>query len=266
MATAFIFNGYGDYDSHKGETGTSLKWAGIDFFFPYGKTTILADRTLREVDHDATTVSAGQVSVLTYKLASVKGNYIAEQLTAHQIPTTNHDMGIQVVQGKPTGKVVEVNAGYDLDGTPITVEVSEKEATPIEKERAFAAAAQFKEMAVSDYFQSKRERMNGGTGRKYPDARIRAYMNELGVIDNDDVTAHAKPVGGLTPELIEAIGAMVMKAGEVKAVDLHEAVESVRKAGKAQVVSSPNARRSQGLAEHKAAFEAAEKEKEVVQK
>ena len=122
MATAFLFNGFGDYDiAPSGETGTILKWAGISFFLPYGKTTAIPDRTLREVDHDASTASAGSNSVLTYKLVSVKGNYIADQLTSPQIPVPHSEMGLQVVQGKATGRVIEVNAGYDLDGSPIIV-------------------------------------------------------------------------------------------------------------------------------------------------
>lgn len=91
-------------------------------------------------------------------------------------------------------------------------------------------------------------------------------MDELGIEDLDDVSAHAK-AGGIPLDLIKMIlDSKVANQEELNGM-LRDAVETVRKSGKAQVAptklsGNKHYSPSLGLAEHKAAYEAAEKARE----
>lgn len=260
MATAYIYNGGMRYDTNEnGEEGIQISYAGIPFWFPYRKVTPIPNWTFREVDHDKSTPTSGQVAVLTYQNTIVNGNVIANKIAKQGVPASGEDMGIILIDGKPTGRIIAVAAGCTAEGDPLTADVAERDATRTEMERAEKAADLYKRTVVSDYLQSKRQRMSGGNGKTHPDAMVRQYMEELNMEDVDDVTSHQKHTGGLDFETIKAIVELTRGATEINAETLRDALSTVRKAGKAQV--SPNAangRRSLNLAENKRKFDEAE--------
>ena len=236
MATAYILTGLGD-DKHPdtGERGDMLYFAGQGFWFPFEKVTPVPNMTFKELNHSRSTAERGEVSELLYDSVAVRGDVIAITLTENQVPYPNKDKGIIVVEGKSTGKPITVNAGFTADGEQLTVDVIEKEATRAEMERARELALAFKHRVITDYFQSKRERMTGGQGRIHPSKLERKYMEELNVQDIDDVTTHQKEAGGVNAEMIKLIIEETAKASEVNASTLREAIATVRKQGKAQV-------------------------------
>lgn len=267
MATAYIYNGFGKYDTNDdGGEGLKVHYAGVPFWLPYGKVTAIPNWTFREVDHDKSTPQSGQVAVLTYQNTIVNGEVIANQIVERGVPESGADMGIIRIEGKPTGKTIEVFCGCTADGQPLTSEVAEREATKAEIERAARAAETYKRKIVGDYLQSKRQRMSGGNGKSHPTGMERIFMEELNMEDVDDVTAHAKNAG-LNPELLALILKEVGKSNsEAIAENIVNAVETIRKHGKAQL--SPNAangRRSLNLAANKKKFEEQEAKKEEVQ-
>jgi hypothetical protein len=255
MATTYVYNAFGPYDERNGVGGTALSFSGTEFFFPFQQVTAIPNWTFRLLDHDKSTPQQGDKGETIYQSTIIPGQVLAAELLLKQIPVNNQDKGLLIIAGKTTGKELVLFAGCDADGSTITADVNEKVATPSEVVSAEALAKRYKETVVQDYFQSKRQRMAGGAGQLHPDPRTRLYMEELGVEDLDDVAAHSKAAsGGLTPEMLTAIGNMVMKAGEVRAVDLHEAVASVRKADGPQLARGKP--KSLGLAENKAAYDA----------
>jgi len=257
LATGFIYNAFGKYEDREGEKGITLNYAGVGFWLPYQRVTAIPNWNFREVDHDRSTPQGDSVGELVYMNVIINGQRVVEELCMKQVPVPNHDMGIIPIEGKTTGKMVMVPAGVTAEGVALTVEVAEREPTRPEKEKAENLCRAYKEKVVADYLQSKRERMSGGQGRVYPDARTRMYMEEMGIEDLDDVTAHAKN-SGLNPDLLALILKEVGKANsEAIAENIVTAVETIRKAQKAQL--SPNAKhgkRSLGLAEEKARREA----------
>lgn len=256
MATAYIYQGFGDYEQKEGVSGITLHYAGVPFFLPFQQVTAIPNWTFREVDHDKSTPQSGQVAVLTYQNTIINGEFIANHFCEKGDPVPGKDMGIVTIKGKPTGKSVVVPAGCTADGQPMTAEILEKEATRSEIEQAERAADEYKRRVVAEYLQSKRQRMSGGNGKTYPDAQTRAYMDELNMEDIDDVATHQKSTGGLDYETIKAIVELTRSATEINAETLREAVETVRKAGKAQLSPhAANGRRSLGLAENKKKFE-----------
>lgn len=266
MATGYIFNGFGKYDERDGELGIWLPYAGTQFWFPYQKVTPIPAYAFREVDHAKTTPEKGEIlSSAIYRNEFVDGKRIAEELTLKQIPVSNHDKGIQIIEGKPTGNSVVVFAGCSADsGAPIMAEVLEKVATKAEMDRAEASSIAYKRLVISEFFDSKRQRMTGGQGRNTPGDVTRLYMEELNVEDVDDVTAHQKSTG-MSPEVVRTIMEESRKAQEINGATLLQAVETVRKQGKAQLKTKGEGKRSLGLAERKAAFEAKEKEAVVTE-
>ncbi len=261
MSNAYIYNGFGHYETRDGEEGMYLPYAGMQFWLPYQKVTPITNFALREVDHDKTTPERGEIAThVTYKNEFVDGKRLAEELTTKQVPITNHDKGIQIIEGKPTGNSVVIFGGCSADnGAPIMVEVLEKVATKAEIERAEQASLEYKHLVIAEFFESKRNRATGGQGRNTPDKITRIYMEELNVEDNDDVTAHQKAAGGIDYEMVRVIIEETRKAAAVNAVSLHEAVESVRKKGKAQLSSNQVGarRKSLNLAQKKAERDAA---------
>lgn len=233
MATAYIYSAYG-YDNHDGELGHSESYAGREWWLPLGRVTPIPNFTLRELDHDRSTPTTGEVAVAQYLTVIVSGGRIAQELCEKQVPVANALKGIMIIEGKPTGRTVEVFAGWDSEGGRITVEVPEREATKSEVAEAERRCKSYKEAVVSEYLISRRERNNGGRGPKAPSPIVRAFMDELGVEDVDDVTAHAK-AGGIPLELIKMILDSKVTSKEDLTKMLNEAVETVRKAGKAQV-------------------------------
>ncbi len=260
MSTGYIYNGFGGYDERNGIKGTALSYGGVEFFLPFQEVTAIPNWVFREVDHDKSTPHGDSKGELVYQNVTVNGGRIVEELLDKQIPIPNKQMGILSIKGKPTGKTLEVPAGCDADGNKVTAEIQEKEATKSEIEEATRLSKIYREEVVKDYFQSKREAMSGGKGRRKPDDRIRLYMEELDLQDIDDVSAHAKSPNGVTPELIAAIIEAVGRNQVVTKQALDEAVESVRKAGKAQLSPNTNGKRSLGLAEKKAQWDAAHPE------
>ncbi len=260
MSTAFIYNGHDKYEVKDGEKGCYLKYGGMPFWMPYQKVTAIPDFQFREVNHNASTPNPGEYGELTYQAVRVKGNFIADELCNRGIPVPNRDMGIMIIEGKLTGKTIEVISGYDdpeMKGQPAIIlyaEVKERAVTPSEADEAERLSAAYKENIIQEYLMSKRQRMNGGQGRQYPDKRTRLYMEEMNVNDMDDVLAHQKPIAGIDPEILKILlEAKSLQAKEV-AEFVEQAVEKVRKAGKAQVARGRG--RSLGLAENKAKYDA----------
>jgi hypothetical protein len=149
-------------------------------------------------------------------------------------------MGVLPIEGKRTGKTITVPAGTDEDGHKLTAEVQEVEPWQKEVREAERFAKMYKERIIQDYLQSKRERMNGGRGHSHPDPTVRLYMDELGVEDLDDVSAHAKRTNGIDPGLVSVIVEAVRAATEVNATKLTEAVQTVRRNQGSQLRSNQN--------------------------
>ncbi len=261
MSTAFIYNGHDKYDEKNGELGGYLKYGGVNFWLPFQKVTPIPDFQFREVDHNASTPNPGEYGELTYKTVRIKGNFIADQLCNQGIPMPLKDMGISVIEGKLTGKTISVEAGFDdpeRKGDPAIIlyaDVQEREATRTEASSADRLSKIYKEQVIQEYLQSKRQRMNGGQGRQYPDKRTRLYMEELGVQDVDDVLAHQKQAGGIDAGTIAAIVEIVRGATEVNTETLRDAIATIRKSGNEARVAKAKPK-SAGLAEFKAKYDA----------
>ena len=260
MSTAYIYQGFGKYETHNGEEGIKISYAGVPFWLPYQKVTPIPNWTFREVDHDRSTPSQGQVAPLTYQNTIVNGDVIANQITKGGIPVSGEDMGIIRIDGKATGRIITVACGCTADGDPLTADVAEKEATRAEVARAERAADAYKKQVVADFLDSKRQRMSGGNGKTHPDPMTRQYMEELNMEDVDDVTSHQKHTGGLDFETIKAIVELTRGATEVNTETLRQAISTVRKSGNEAQISphAANGRRSLNLAEKKRQFEEAE--------
>lgn len=266
MSTGYIYSAFG-YDEKDGERGHWENWAGRRWWLPFEKVTAIPNFMLRELDHDKSTPEIGAVGVLTYMTVYVPGERIVEELCNKQKPISNRDMGLLPITGKPTGKMIEVLGGWDERGVEIRVEVPEKEATKAEVAEAERLAQTFKEMIIQEYLQSKSEFIARGKGRAKPEGVVRLFMNELGVEDLDDVSARAKAPGGMDMSTVKMIVEMVRGATEVNYETLRDAVESVRKAGKAQLSSSQaGARKTHlDLAGNKAKWDAEHPEPESVE-
>jgi hypothetical protein len=202
MATGYIYNGFEDI---------TLKYAGVEFFFPFNKVTPIPDTSFREVNQRET--SENDNGALVFTTFIVKGTRICEELVSRPGSRAS-EMGIVIIEGVPTGEDVIVHAGLEEEavgpnpnnpGIPHTailcpidesmcckthVEVKERKFTHIEQQSALRTAKQYKETVVKEYLQSKRERMSGGNGRLIPDPTTRRYMDELKVQDIDDVSAN----------------------------------------------------------------------------
>lgn len=248
MSTGYLWNGFGNYEvNEKGEKGMTLSYAGVEFWLPFEKVTPIPNYNFRELDHDKSTAALGEVATLVYQTVRVPGERIVEELTMTQQPFRNYDLGIIPLKGtKRTGNMVTVCDGREVEsGKKTFTEVPEVEATKAEKEEAAALALQFKKMQVQEYLQSKRDKMMGGQGRSFPDARIRAYMDELGIEDVDDVTAHSKN-NGLTPELVKILLKEVNAAGaEAHAEALAQAVKDLRSEVRAEKTAAAQMRKEQ---------------------
>ena len=237
MATGYIYNGHGDFDEKDGVKGVALSYAGKMFFIPYQGVLAIPNWIFREVDHDRSTPSTGEVGVVSYMNTMVSGDRIVRELTEGGKPHSAKEMGIIAIEGKATGRIIVVPAGSTAEGEPVTTEVQEKEATKAEAAAAERASEAYMKARIADYFQSKRERMTGGTGRLHPSERERQYMEKLGVEDIDDVGAHQKSAGGLDPEVIRTIMEVSRESNEINGAKLLEAVATVRRRGKAQLTA-----------------------------
>lgn len=255
VSTAYVYNGFGGYDERNGVRGFALTYAGLEFFFPFEQVTIIPDWTFRELDHDKSTPDGEGEGELVYKTFVVNGRRVAEELLMTQVPVRNRDKGLIEIQGKPTGRMATVTSGSDLYGQTLTAEVQEKEATKAEREQAAKLSLDFKKQLIQEYFQSKRERMAGGKGRIFPHGIVKVFMDELQVEDIDDVSRHMKVTGGLDPATITALVEAIYKGQEINGARLQEAVETVRKAGKAQLTRGKG--RNTGMAEYREAYDAA---------
>lgn len=280
MSTAYVYNALksvspdGTYETREnpltGETefGVTLKYAGMDWWFPYQKVTPIPNYTLCEPDHEKNTPTKGViVDETAYRNWPVSGDFIATFLTNGESmladrTVTNAQRGIQIIEGKPTGNSLRIFAGLNADlvgphsGTRafIFTDVPEKVATPSEIAKAEKACEEYKMQVIKDYFASKRNRMTGGQGKNSPDNVTRVYMDELNIQDIDDPLAHVRASGGLTPEAIQALVAAIYKGQEIKGADLERAVETVNKRQKATLVRKKP--RPLNLAANKAAYDA----------
>lgn len=271
MSTGYLYNGYGKYETKNGhedgERGIYLTYAGVPFWLPYQKVTPLPNWTFREVDQAATTPGgSGQITQrVVYREVNVLGDRIAREIVEAESshPQTNKDRGIIIIQGKPTGQAITVNAGSDENGSPIMVEIPEREATKSEIAEADNLSTNYKKAEIQRYFAQKRERMNGGQGLLVPSRMTRIFMEELNIEDIDDVSAHAKNQGMSKEFLTELLAGVAEKTSEAMADNLAGAVQTVRNNGKAQLTNAKNGRRSLGLAEHKAKVEAEEAAKQA---
>ncbi len=259
MSTVYVYNGFGAYDQRNGVGGTVLKFNGDEFFFPFQQVRPLPNWTFRNVDQDKSTPQGGSQGELVYMTTLLPGQVLANQLLELGIPHTAHNMGLLPITGKATGEQIEVFSGCDSDGNVIMSDVAEKEATKAEIAEAEATAKLFKEEVVKNYFQSKRERMAGGTGRLHPSLAERRYMDELNLEDLDDVSAHSKAASnGITPELIAAIIREVNAGNQVNTESLREAIATVRRAGNEPQLAKAKPK-SLGLAEKAAAYDEKQK-------
>jgi hypothetical protein len=255
MAVHYIYNSFGPYEEVDGVKGTTIKFAGHNFFFPFQRTTPIVNFIFREPDHDKSTPAAGEKGELIYQLVPVSAETLIFELLDKQIPYTHKQMGIVPVAGKATGNLISVFAGFNIDGSKNYIEVSEKVATPKEVSEAEVLALRYKEEHVQEYLHSKRETMKGHPGRKSPDKMTRLFMEELGVQDIDDLQAHMKQVSnGLGMEDVIKIAELIAQREEISKAKLEEAVASVRKAGKAQL--APGKPKSLNLAANKEKWEA----------
>jgi hypothetical protein len=257
MSTSYVLSCLKTGIYRDGEEGIELPYAGIGFWLPYQKVTPIPNFAFREVDHPKSTPERGEIGQVHYRNEFVDGKRLAEELTLKQIPITNHDKGIQIVEGKPTGQMTVVFGGADAyTGQPVLNEVQEKIATKFEMDRAEKAADAYMRQIIADYFDSKRNRATGGQGRNTPDSVTRFYMELLNVEDHDDVTAHQKQVGGMSPEVVRTIMEEARKSQEINGARLIEAVQTANRSGKAKIgADRKHARKPLGLAEKKAQWE-----------
>jgi hypothetical protein len=252
--TGYIYNGFGKYEDRKKEKGITLKYAGIEFFLPYGKVTPIPDFHFREVDHAATSEAweQGDDGALIYRTLRVPGERIVEEFTEAQNvggaePVKNKDRGIIAIRGtlkNQIDKVVKAPAGSDENGTPLFEEVRLVAATPEEISLAETLALQFKKLIIEMYFDSKRERMSGGQGRIRATGLEKVFMEELNVADIDQVNIRTQPPAPAptapSPELMHDFLAFLtnaLKAGQTpeKAVALSsEATKKLASDKKAQ--------------------------------
>ena len=235
MSTAHIWNGFGRYETrrvgNKDEFGITLTYAGVAFWLPYEQVTYIPDFTIREVDHDKSSADTESESVLTYKTFVIRGERIAEELTEVQQPYKNSQKGIIVIfphNRKFTDKYLEVRSGFAENGEELTAEVREIIPTDDEKKRAAKLADDYKRQVVTDYFNSKRERMAGGKGLLNPGLATRRYMDELGIKDIDALERHID-VQGLNAELLSAVIEQMRKANELNGNKLLEAIETINR-------------------------------------
>lgn len=264
MSTAYIYNASFPHDDKEGVPGIYLKFASVNFWFPFGKVTPVPDYNFREVDHDKSTAERGDRGEVTYQNVFLDGTRLAEFLTKGQIPYENYEKGIQIIEGKSTGEGIVVFAGVEAhSGMPIMREVIEKQATRSEIERAEKAAETYEKQVIAEYFDSKRQRMTGGQGKHTADKVTRKYMERWNVEDIDDVTAHQKNVGGMSPEAIAALVQAIYAGQEQNGAKLLEAIETVRKATGPSLQNAKNGRRSLGLAENAAKYDAEQAAKEA---
>lgn len=258
MATVQLWNGFGKYETNeKGEQGITLFYGGVPFWLPFEQVSYIPDFTFREVDHDKSAAEGDQEGILTYRTFVIRGERIAEELLETQIPVKNSEKGIIRIyphQRKFTGKTREILSGYSESGEVLTTEVRELEPAKEEIRDAARKAEEYKRQVIQDYFQSKRERMAGGHGQLHAKGAVRVFMDELNVADIDDVENHQK--GGLDADLIRLIIEETRKAGELNGQALYEALETVRKMGKAQVTTTP-AKKNAGVAVYAKAYDAA---------
>ncbi len=257
MATAYIYNGFGQYEQRNGELGITLFYAGVPFWLAFEKVTPIPNFTLREVDHDKTTPQGDVAGELVYQNVIVNGLRVAEELCDKQVPVSFKECGCRAITGKPTGNTVVVVAGWDSEGSVLTAEVPERAATETEKSECANAAKQYKERIIGDYFQSKRERMTGGHGRLHPDAQTRRYMEELNIEDIDDPTARQKG-GSLGPDSLKAIVRAAMEgAGEVNAEMIAEIIQELRHPKLVKLPNDEEQARRKAFGERMAAAKAA---------
>jgi len=198
MSTVAVFNGFGQYEmKNDGQKGITLKHGGVEFWFPFNEVTYLPDFTLREVDHRESTSDGDEESFLVYKTVRISGNRLAEELLETQVPYANSLKGIVLISSDRTKRKdshVEIWAGTSEEGTRLTTEVQEVEASEFEIADAHAKARAYKEEIINQYFQAKRERLAGGHGPIFPTGNIKVFMKELGVKDIDDVTRQLETV------------------------------------------------------------------------
>ncbi len=244
MATAYIWNGFADYDEIK-------TYGGMTFRFPFQQVTAIPDWGYKELDHDKSTASEGDEGQRVYKIWTMPGKRIAEEITMSQ---ANRERGIIEIQGKRTGKMIVVPAGVTWEGSVNMVEVPEVEPTRSEKEEAAQLALAFRKRMIEEYFQSKRERISGGKGRIFPSGIVKTFMEELNIEDIDDVMKHQK-TGGMDAETLIALVREIRRGDELNGAALREAIDSVRKAGKVQLSKAKP--KPSGLGEYKAAYDAA---------
>lgn len=261
MATGYIYNGFGPYETRDGEQGITLKHAGIEFWLPFERVTAIPDFAIREVDHDKSTPPAGETGAVVYKLELATGTRVVSELVrkANDGTIPYMEMGVIPIEGKSTGQEITAWAGWEANGDRWAKsyrQVAEKEPTRAEIATAKAKAQQYKEMIVREFFQSKRERMTGGKGRLNPDPMVRGFMEELGLQDTEDILAHSKS-SGMNPELLKTILEEVVKSTSVSTAETIAAVL------KKTSPTAANGRRSLGLAENAAKYDA-EKAKEKV--
>ncbi len=211
MSTAMIYNAFGKYEDRDGELGLTLTYAGIPFWLPYQKVTYFPNWNFRELDHDKSTGERGQFVPQVYLDVRVTGDRIVEELTMKQVPRPNRDMGIIKIEGTPTGRMLKVPAGTDAESNQkLTAEVAEVTPTPQEIATGERLCKAYKEAAIAEYFQSKRQRMSGGQGQLQPAEQIRLFMEELGVKDLDAVENH-QAIRGMDPTQMAAAMAMAIQ-------------------------------------------------------
>jgi len=237
--TGYIYNGFGKYEDRKKEKGITLRYAGVEFWLPFGKVTPIPDFHFREVDHAGTAEAweAGDDEALIYRTLRIPGDRIVEEFTEAQNvggaePVKNSQRGIIAIKPTPKNqifdKTLKAPAGSDENGTQLYEEVRVVTATPEEIQIAETLALEFKKLIIETYFDSKRERMSGGQGRIRATGLEKTFMEELNVSDIDQVnirTQQAAPAAAASPELMQEFLAFLtsaLKAGQTpeKAVAL----------------------------------------------
>lgn len=218
MSTGYFYNGFGQYEKKGTTAGITLRYGGVDFWFPFKKVTPVPDFHFREVDHAATAEAweDGNDDALIYTVHRIPGNRIVEELTETQDPIKNREKGmlaLNVTKDRLSDKYIKVPAGWDENGKPQSEEVRIVTATPEEMERAETLSLEYKKTEIERYFQSKRERMAGHQGYLTPPGLIKTYMAELGVKDIDQVTIQNQtPATGLSPEAAQDFLALLSQA------------------------------------------------------
>lgn len=212
MSTVAVYNAYGRYEqTNEGQKGITLLYGGVPFWFPFEAVTYLPDFTMREIDHRETTSDGDGTGVVQYKTFRVTGEQLAAALLESQVPYKNSEKGIIPIVNdakKRKNNYIRVFAGVDEIGNRIITEVQEITPSELEISDAKARAQSYKELEIQNYFQGKRERMMGGFGHPaFPTGLIRAYMEELGIKDLDDISKKgdgAASVEALTEALTRA--------------------------------------------------------------